>query len=124
MFFLSLKAYVSLLALEPYLLSKNFAGLRNKVTTCPLKTSTQDERTLERISEAVNLACVWYWKRVLCLQRSAVTVCLLKQHGLSAQMVIGAQSVPFRAHAWVEFAGRVVNDKGNLRETYTVLDYC
>ena len=70
------------------------------------------------------MACIWYWKQVLCLQRSAATACLLKHHGVAAQMVIGAQQMPFKAHAWVEVGGRVVNDKPYTPEMYSVLDRC
>jgi uncharacterized membrane protein YcgQ (UPF0703/DUF1980 family) len=70
------------------------------------------------------MACIWYWKEALCLQRSAATACLLKQAGIAAQMVIGAQQLPFKAHAWVEVDGRVVNDKSYTPEIYVVLDRC
>jgi len=50
--------------------------------------------------------------------------CLLKRYGVPAQMIIGAQQVPFKAHAWVEVDGRVVNDKAYMRELYAVLDRC
>ena len=70
------------------------------------------------------MACIWYWKEALCLQRSAATACLLKQYGVLAQMVIGAQQMPFKAHAWVEVDGRVVNDKPYTPEMYAVLDRC
>ena len=72
----------------------------------------------------MDMACIWYWKQALCLQRSAATACLLKSYGVPAQMVIGAQLMPFRAHAWVEVDGRVVNDKPYAAEVYTVLDRC
>ena len=49
---------------------------------------------------------------------------LLKRHGVPAQMMIGAQQMPFKAHAWVEVDGRVVNDKPYMREMYAVLDKC
>jgi hypothetical protein len=39
-------------------------------------------------------------------------------------MIIGAQLLPFKAHAWVEVDGRVVNDKSYTREMYQVLDRC
>jgi hypothetical protein len=39
-------------------------------------------------------------------------------------MIIGAQSMPFRAHAWVEVSGRVVSDKPYTPEMYAVLDRC
>ena len=79
---------------------------------------------VERICSAVDMACIWYWKEALCLQRSAATACLLKQYGVLAQMVIGAQQMPFKAHAWVEVDGRVVNDKPYTPEMYAVLDRC
>jgi hypothetical protein len=61
---------------------------------------------------------------VLCLQRSAATACLLRRYCVEAHMVIGAQQMPFKAHAWVEVGGRVVNDKPYVAEMYSVLDRC
>jgi len=61
---------------------------------------------------------------VLFLQRSAATACLLKKYGVAAQLVIGTQPLPFKAHAWVEVEGTVVNDKPYIREMYAVLDRC
>jgi hypothetical protein len=49
---------------------------------------------------------------------------LLKQYGVAAQMVIGAQQLPFKAHAWVEVGGSVANDKPYTPEMYVVLDRC
>ena len=63
-------------------------------------------------------------RHALCLQRSAATSCLLKSHGIFAQMVIGAQQLPFKAHASVEVDGRVVNDKPYVPEMYAILDRC
>ena len=79
---------------------------------------------IERICAAMDMACIWYWKEARCLQRSAAAACLLKQHGVPARMIIGAQQLPFRAHAWVEVDGRVVNDRPYMREMYAVLDQC
>jgi hypothetical protein len=81
-------------------------------------------KTSEQICRAIDVACIWYWKRVLCLQRSAVAVCLLRTYGLPAEMVIGVQQTPFKAHAWVEVDGMVVNDKPYTAEMYAVLDRC
>jgi hypothetical protein len=39
-------------------------------------------------------------------------------------MVIAAQRIPFKAHAWVEVEGRVVNDKPSVKDMYMVLDKC
>jgi Transglutaminase-like superfamily len=121
---LFLQAYGKLILFDFYLASGNFAKLYNKVRDCPIRAGVLDPAAVERICSAVDIACIWYWKEALCLQRSAATACLLKRHGVPAQMVIGAQQLPFKAHAWVEVSGRVVNDRPYTQEMYEVLDRC
>jgi len=60
------------------------------------------------ICEAVLLATCFYWKPVLCLQRSVCTVRLLRKFGIDARLAIGYRPSPFFSHAWVEVNGRVV----------------
>jgi hypothetical protein len=72
----------------------------------------------------MDYACVFYVKRVLCLQRSAATTILLRRYGWSAEMVIGAQILPFKSHAWCEIKGEVVNDKPYMKDIYQVLERC
>lgn len=124
MSFLVLRAYLRLIYFDFYLARGNFADLYQKVRNYPTGTSVILPDAAERISAAVDMACIWYWKGVLCLQRSAATACLLKRCGVPAQMIIGAQQMPFKAHAWVEVDGRVVNDKPYMREKYAVLGQC
>lgn len=124
MSFLMLKAYLKLIYFDLYLARGNFAALHDKVCDYAVTARTPEPDAIERINSAVDMACIWYWKEALCLQRSAATACLLKKHGVPAQMVIGAQQMPFRAHAWVEVHGRVVNDKPYTPEMYAVLDRC
>lgn len=76
------------------------------------------------LCRSIDLACVFYFKQVLCLQRSAATAMLLRRHGWKAVMVIGAQVLPFKSHAWVEVDGSVVNDKPYMLEIYQVLERC
>jgi hypothetical protein len=122
--FLVLRAYWKLIYFDVYLARGNFAALYEKVRNCPAGRSIEIPDVTERICYALDMACIWYWKEVLCLQRSAATACLLKQYGVAAQMIIGAQQTPFKAHAWVEVDSRVVNDKPYMREMYAVLDQC
>lgn len=122
--FLVLEAYLKLIQFDLYLARGNFQALYKKVGEYPVTTPATSPDAVERICAAVDLASIWYWKPVLCLQRSAATACLLKRHGIRAQMILGAQQMPFKAHAWVEIDGRVVNDKPYMREIYAVLDYC
>jgi hypothetical protein len=85
---------------------------------------TDDAGTIDRVCIAVNYACVWYPKRALCLQRSFLTTYLLRKHGVAAEMVLGAQKLPFKAHAWVEVDGQPVNERANVQATYAVWDKC
>ena len=124
MSYLALKAYFMLLYFDFYLVRGDFAALYERVRSYPVQGNRPPAKSVTQICSAVDLACIWYWREVLCLQRSAATACLLRRHGVSAQMVIGAQQLPFRAHAWVEVDCRVVNDKPYLPETYVVLDRC
>jgi len=121
---LVLKAYWKLLAFDLQLSHGSFSALYEKVRTYPVAKRPTKTNAVERVCSAMDMACIWYWKRVLCLQRSAATACLLKAYGIPAQMVIGAQQLPFKAHAWVEVGGHVVNDKPYTSEMYAVLDRC
>jgi len=124
MSFLFLKAYWNLMLFDVYLARGNFADFYRRVRKCPIGSKTPSADAVERICSAVNMACIWYRKEVLCLQRSAATTCLLRRHGVAAQMVIGAQQLPFKSHAWVEIGGLVVNDRPYTPEMYSVLDRC
>ena len=124
MSFLGLRAYARLIQFDLYLACGSFSAFHRKVRRHQTATRTEYSDRVEQICAAVDLACIWYWKEALCLQRSAATVCLLRDCGVPAQMVVGAQQRPFKAHAWVEVDGRVVNDKPYMPETYGVLERC
>src|SRR5689334_7785233 len=124
MLLLVVKAYLKLVHFELYLARRNFAALHDTVRSYPVGKATSAPDITERVCAAVDMACIWYWKEAHCLQRSAATACLLKQFGVRALLVIGAQQMPFRAHAWVEVDGQVVNDKSYTPEKFTILDRC
>jgi hypothetical protein len=121
---LAFKAYWMLIEFDFLLLRDDFRSLHRKVRMYPLFPERIMPDAVQDVCSAVDMACIWYWKEVLCLQRSAATACLLKHCGVAAQLVIGAQQMPFRAHAWVEVDSRVVNDKPYVTEMYAVLDRC
>ena len=123
-FLLLLEAYLTLIRFDLYLARGDFESLHQKVQNCPTRKKPCAPDSTEVICGAVDMACIWYWKEVLCLQRSAATTCLLRKYGIPAHLVIGTQQMPFKAHAWVEVDGRVVNDKQYLRELYARLDQC
>ena len=122
--FLVLQAYSKLICFDIYLARGSFAALHQRVRNYPVTNRHVAAGAVEEICAAMDMACIWYWKEALCLQRSAATACLLKNYGVPARMVIGAQQKPFRAHAWVEVEGRVVNDKPYVSEMYAVLERC
>jgi hypothetical protein len=122
--FLAARAFAMLVVFHFYLACGSFAGLYERVRRFPTRQHLRSPFTMEDVCRAVDLACIWYPKEVLCLQRSAATACLLKHCGFTAQMVVGARLMPFKAHAWVEANGRVVNDNSYVPEMYSVLDRC
>jgi hypothetical protein len=99
-----------------------FGALHRMVKRWPLNEKQPDPESLANVLTAVDSATTWYPKHALCLSRSAVTTCLLRQEGMSAQMVIGCNKIPFKAHAWVELDGEVVNDRKRVQQSYKVLD--
>ena len=86
--------------------------------------SSSHDVSPEQLCRAVDIACVLYFKPVLCLQRSSATTVLLRRHGSSAEMVIGAQMIPYAFHAWVEIDRVVVNDRPYMLDMYQVLERC
>lgn len=121
---LVLRAYLKLIYFDFFLARGNFALLYERVRCSPVRKMTRPDHAVERICAAMDMACIWYWKEALCLQRSAAIACLLRRYGVPARLVIGAHQLPFKAHAWVEVEGRVVNDKPYMHEMYAVLDRC
>lgn len=117
-----LQALLELVRFDLYLARRNFSVMYDRVREYPVGRGTVSIGTVERICAAIDMACIWYWKEALCLQRSAATACLLRRYSVPAQMVIGVQGMPFKAHAWVEVNGRCVNDKPYIPEMYAVLD--
>jgi hypothetical protein len=55
-----------------------------------------------------------------CLERSLVLVWLLRKKGLQGDLHIGVRPGEggVEAHAWVEYAGTVLNDSDRVRENY------
>jgi prolyl oligopeptidase len=122
--FLIARAVAKLMVFDVYLLRGNFNALYEKVRQCPCAKQPAMPNAIERVCAAMDMACIWYWKEVRCLQRSAATACLLKEAGIRAQMVSGVQQTPFKSHAWVEVDGEPVNDKPYMPEIYVVVDRC
>jgi hypothetical protein len=121
---LVVRAYLQLVLADAYIAMRSFRRLYDRVRQFQVHDAKPLEYSCEELCAAIDIASIWYWKQALCLQRSAATTCLLRTYGIPAQLVIGAQRNPFRAHAWVEVEGQIVNDKPYLTDIYSVLDRC
>ncbi len=117
-----LSALVGLAVFDFILSALSFKSLCTAVKAWPVKPkSNSDPDLVGRICAAVEKACVWYPKKALCLQRSAVTACMLRRWGIHARMVVGVRPIPFLAHAWVEANGSVVNDFPKVKKFYRTI---
>ena len=122
---LFLRAVFVLLAYDVVCAFCRFEKIHAMVRRWAVAEKNRDQpRAVDRICASMNYACIWYPKQVLCLQRSFATTYLLRKSGVQANMVLGAQKLPFQAHAWVEVDGYPVNERSNVQAIYSVWDRC
>jgi len=74
----------------------------------PRKQKKSREIDCKSFMQSVETACLFYFRRVRCLQYAAALVCLLRLHGVPAELVIGVAQNPFASHAWVELDGIII----------------
>ena len=89
----------------------------------PVLAQTRDalvERALRAFARAENLFVMKTAPRD-CLPRSMALFCFLRELGIPVEHRIGVDRFPFRAHAWVEYDGRVLADHGGNREVFTTI---
>lgn len=120
--FLSVLAYLQLIRHDLFMARHDFRGLCQAIRELPLRPRSNAASCIAQVDSALTIACAFYPKQVLCLQYSAVLVRLLRAHGIAAQLIIGTQTLPFRAHAWVVIDGEIFNDRLASRETFQVLE--
>jgi hypothetical protein len=123
-FRLFFQAGIELIAHDIFMARHDFASLHCRVKAFPLRKVASESHAIETVSSSLDIACAFYPKQALCLQRSAVLVKMLRRKGVAARMIIGAQKLPFKAHAWVEVDGNIINDRLAAREKFLVLEVC
>ena len=115
-------AFIGLLVFDLLLKFGGFQTLIKKVERWPVaEPRTADREICLRVRGMVDRAQMYYPKKAMCLQHSAVVTCLLRRRGVPAEMVLAAQTFPPKAHAWAEVAGEVVNDNNSVKSEYRVL---
>lgn len=119
------RAYVALIFVD---FGLRFFGFRRTVkTVLKERNSAENEAAAidwARISRTVEIAQrtfrLYLRPRTECLERSLVIYYLLRQEGIPAQLCIGCTKYPpLKFHAWVECAGRVINDLNSIKESHT-----
>lgn len=76
------------------------------------------------LSEAMDLASIFYFRRISPLHRALCRAILLRDHGWAAELVVGLQLLPIESYAWVEIEGTPVHERAGALDTYQVLDRC
>lgn len=115
----TLTAFVGLLAFDLLLKFVGFASLIERVERWPTaEPRSHDLAICRRVRAMVDHAQMYYPKKAMCLQHSAVVTCLLRRRGVPAQMVLAAHEFPIRVHAWSEVEGYVVNDRQNVKSNH------
>ncbi len=115
-------AFVGLLAFDLLLKFGGFQRLIRRVEHWPIASPRTTDRDLcRRVRGMVDRAQMYYPKKAMCLQHSAVVTCLLRRRGVPAEMVLAAQPFPPKAHAWTEVLGQVVSDSPNVKTKYREL---
>ena len=98
-----------------------FNRIHSQMASCRVRRQIGPPGMEKTVCDAVTLAMCFYYKRVLCLQRSTVAARILRRKGIDARLVIGVRPAPFLSHAWVEVDGRTVNDSPVYRERLQIL---
>jgi hypothetical protein len=118
----TLTAFIGLLVFDLLLKFRGLQSLIKRVEDWPTtEPSTTDLEICQRVRAMVDHAQIYYPKKAMCLQRSAVVTCLLRRRGVPAEMVLGAQEYPTKGHAWAEVGGVVVNDNPRVNTRYREL---
>lgn len=120
-----LETVTAFIGLAAFDLLLKFAGFKSLITTVKRRQTTEprvtDREICRRVRAMVDRAQMYYPKKAMCLQHSAVVTWLLRGRGVPAEMVLAACDFLPEAHAWVEVEGEVVNDSAKVKESYREL---
>jgi len=120
-----LETVTAFIGLAAFDLLLKFRGFKSLVRTVKRRQTaepiTTDREICRRVRAMVDHAQMYYPKKAMCLQHSAVVTWLLRGKGVPAEMVLAACDYLPEAHAWVEVDGEVVNDSARVKESYREL---
>jgi Transglutaminase-like superfamily len=119
---LRMKAARMLVTWDWRIKTHSFERLYGSLGSYPIAAEKLPDAAISEIEDAVQFVSIWYWKRVLCLQRSCCLFWMLRDAGKPARLQIGAQHWPPRTHAWVNVEGRIVGDLPHKVQPFRLLD--
>lgn len=78
--------------------------------------------TARQAARMVSIAANYAPHRSSCLDRSFLLWALLRKRGIDSELLLGARKDQgsFKAHAWVEINGEVLNDTNDVREKFSL----
>jgi hypothetical protein len=90
----------------------------------PCAKGTLSEPAIRRIVWIVGIASNHHLVHMRCLARSLTLARVLGRRGIATEIRLGVrrQDGHLRAHAWVEFRGRPLNDTERVHERYAAFD--
>ena len=119
-FFGCIEAWLTLYRSHSIIKNKGIQGL---ITALNFKTKINKDgpsylkpNEIDRLCYTLDKACLWYPKKSLCLVYAFALMQLLQKRHCPATFLIGVQTMPFYAHAWVEIQSQVINDNPQLKE--------
>jgi hypothetical protein len=103
---------------------KRLKGLLQRQNRNEAQVTGQPLDTMYQIARMTNVVGGRLPLPATCLQRSVALWWMLNQRGIDSAIVIGVHKDDrkLHAHAWVEYAGIVLNDRPEVRSEFTVLD--
>jgi hypothetical protein len=118
---LAIRAIYELLRYDVIVALHGFGTVQRQIRRQGVALKTSDDDSERAICDAMLLATCFDWKPVLCLQRSACLVRLLRKNGVFGRLVMGYRPAPFFSHAWAEVNGRVLNTSQGYKDRLEVL---
>lgn len=119
---LVLRAFKELILYDILTKLGGFKRVRSYVLHTSRKELEAPLETVRHVVDAVDIASVFYYKRVMCLHRSFAAVRLMRKRGVKAELIIASRPLPFLSHAWVEVDNQIVNDKPGYKRKLQVLE--
>lgn len=80
-----------------------------------IKNRSFEIKNIIKLSYITDQSTLLFYKKTWCLAWAGALAYNLIKHGFSFKLVIGVQTMPFYAHAWIEVNDTVINDDPELK---------